>query len=283
VAYADEIFKKNLMEIVAENTFDSRYPVRPVWKDGTPAHTVYTTGICNVYDIAKNGIPITTLRPVAWKTSLRELLWIWQDKSNDVGILNKKYNVKYWDAWQNKQGNLGMAYGATAAKKYPFPDTPDLMTQIDRVIYLLKVDPMNRRIMTNLIEFEHMINYTLTPCAYETLWSVRNGFLDMTLIQRSNDFIAANSINALQYSFLLLMIAQVVELKPGKLIHFIQNAHVYDRHFGYIPILMEAEEFPQPTFQLDPSIKNFEDFRVEHFSLTNYQTGPQIKNIEIAE
>jgi thymidylate synthase len=283
MAYADKIFKANLQKIVDENIYDFEYNVRTKWTDGTPAHTLYTTAICNTYDIAKNGLPITTLRPVAWKTALRELLWIWQDKSNDVNYLRDRYDVKYWDAWKNEKGTLGKAYGYTAAKIYPFPDTPSPMAQLDRVMYLLKNDPMNRRIMTNLIEFEEMKDYTLTPCAFQTMWSVRGEYLDMTLVQRSNDFIAANSINAVQYAFLLYMVAQSTGYKAGKLTHFIQNAHVYDRHFKYISDLMVTEEYEQPGLYMDLSIKNFYDFGENSFKLIGYRTGAQIKNIPIAE
>jgi thymidylate synthase len=283
MAYADKIFKDNLQKIVDENIYDNDFKVRTRWQNGAVAHTLYTTQICNTYDIAKNGLPITTLRPVAWKTALRELLWIWQDKSNDVNLLKSKYNVKYWDAWKNEQGTLGKAYGYTAAKKYPFPDTPTPMTQLDRVIFLLKSDPMNRRIMTNLIEFDEMRDYTLTPCAFETMWSVRGEYLDMTLVQRSNDFIVANSINAVQYAFLLYMVAQVTGYKPGKLVHFIQNAHVYDRHFKYIPQLIIAEEYEQPGLYVDSSVKAFYHFTLDSFELVGYKAGKQIKNIPIAE
>jgi len=281
MAYADKIFKQNLELLLKGDAHsDAKYKVRPKWEDGTPAHTIYATAISNVYDINENGIPITTLRPVAWKSALKEILWIWQDKSNDVNVLKEKYNVHYWDSWANEDGNLGMAYGATAAKKYDFPDTPEPMTQLDRVIYLLRNDPMNRAIMTNLIEFENLGNYTLRPCAYETLWSVRGEFLDMSLVQRSNDMIAAQSINALQYSFLLCMVAQMVGLKPGKMTHFIQNMHIYDRHLSIAKELLERPESYQPAFHLEQPEDGI--YKPEHFIITGYFPGEPVGKIPIA-
>lgn len=278
--YADKILKDNINNILKNGFSDEDYTVRPKWEDGTPAHTKYVGSVMNRYDLSKGQFPLTTLRPVAWKTALRELLWIYQEKSNDVGILRDKFKVYYWDSWANPEGNLGTAYGYQIAKEIEFPE--GRFNQMERVIYLLMHDPMNRRIMTSMIDMEEMKDMTLVPCAFMTLWTVRGNFLDMTLIQRSNDLIAAQSINATQYSMLLMMVAQATGFKPGVFTHFIQNMHIYDRHIPIAEKMLAREPREQARIILNSDIGRFENFRDVDFSVENYNPHPQIKPIEIA-
>ena len=281
MSYADQILKNNITEILYGplQGSDVGFAVRPKWSDGTSAHTFYVSNVVNQYDLSLGQYPLTTLRPIAWKTALGELLWIYQDQSNDVSLLKEKYNVNYWDSWMNKEGNLGTAYGYQIAKKIKYPE--GTFNQIDRVLYLLKNDPMNRRIMTNMIDMEEMVDMTLVPCAFMTMWSVRGAYLDMTLIQRSNDVIAAQSINAFQYAALLMMVASVTGYQPGTFTHFIQNMHIYDRHLGIAETMLSRE--PRNGGRIELVKKdNFYDFMVSDFSLPGYDPHPQIKGIEIA-
>jgi thymidylate synthase len=266
-AYADEIFKSNLRLILEEGVWDSGHSVRPRWEDGEPAHTKYVTGVFNTYDIYKMGLPITTLRKVAWKTALKEILWIYQDKSNDVNFLKEKYGVKYWEAWKNKKGNLGTSYAHQLAKEIEFPE--GTFDQVDRVLHLIKNDPMNRRIITNMLNLEEMKDMTLAPCAFMTQWSIRGPFLDLTLIQRSNDVIAAQSINVIQYAFLLYMIASATGYIPGKLNHYINN-------------MLKRESQEQPKFEMIYR-DDFYKFTPDDFRVKKYRVaGPQL-SIPIAE
>lgn len=281
MSYADQVLKNNITEILygPSQGLDIGSAVRPKWPDGIPAHTLYVSSVVNKYDLSLGQYPLTTLRPIPWKTALGELLWIYQDQSNDVNLLKEKYNVNYWDSWMNKEGNLGTAYGYQIAKKIKYPE--GTFNQIDRVLYLLKNDPANRRIMTNMIDMEEMVDMTLVPCAFMTMWSVRRGYLDMTLIQRSNDVIAAQSINAFQYAALLMMVAASTGYQPGTFTHFIQNMHIYDRHLDIAETMLSRE--PRDGGRIELVKKdNFYDFKVSDFSLPGYDPHPQIKGIEIA-
>lgn len=280
MAYADKIFKDNLLNILENGDWDKDYNVRPKWEDGTPSYTKYITGVFNTYNIAKDGIPITTLRPVAWKTAFKEILWIYKDKSNDVNLLKTKYGVNYWDSWMDESGTLGKSYAYQLSKITDYPE--GTFDQVDRIIYLLKNDPMNRRMITNMLNLEEMKDMTLAPCAFMTQWSVRGEYLDMTLIQRSSDVIAALSINVIQYSFLLVMMAQACGYKPGKLNHYINNMHIYDRHVPIAEELLIRNEFPQPKIWINPDIDNFYHFTPDDIRITEYNSGEQFKGIEIA-
>lgn len=281
MAYADFILRENIKKVLysEHSSSDEGMNVRPRWADGTPAHTKYVTAVTNKYNLSRGEYPLTTLRPIAWKTALGELLWIYQDKSNDVALLKEKYNVHYWDSWTNSEGNLGTAYGYQINKLVEFPEGS--FSQIDRVIHLLKTDPMNRRIMTSMIDMEEMKDMTLVPCAFMTLWSVRGGHLDMTLIQRSNDLIAAQAINAFQYTALLMMIAAATGYEPGIFTHFIQNMHIYDRHEEIAKKMLVRTPRPQGKIILSKK-ESFYDFKVSDFTLEGYFPHEQIKGIPIA-
>ena len=66
--------------------------IRDRYKDGTIANSKYVTGAFAEYDLAKGEFPITTLRPIAIKSAIKEVLWIYQDQSNSLEVLNNKYN-----------------------------------------------------------------------------------------------------------------------------------------------------------------------------------------------
>jgi len=113
-------------------------------------------------------------------------------------------------------------------------------------------------------------------------FNVTNNKLNAILNQRSQDILAANNWNVVQYAVLLHMIAQVSGLEVGELVHVIADAHIYDRHIPIIKELIERPTFDAPIFHINPEIKNFYEFTIEDFSLENYQFGPQVKGIPVA-
>jgi thymidylate synthase len=127
----------------------------------------------------------------------------------------------------------------------------------------------------------------LRPCAYETLWSVRKGddglILDMTLIQRSNDFITAGYINKIQYTALLMMVAEHCNYKVGKFCHLVQNLHIYDRHFDAIDEILNRTPLNiQPQIILNEN-KNFYEYKIDDFQIRNIDGIEKLNsNLEIA-
>ena len=275
---ADVIFKKTLMRILDEGVTDNNYNVRPHWEDGTPAHTQYVTQVMHEYNLQEE-FPAITVRPTAMLTGAKESLWIYQDQSNDVGLLEEKYGVKYWKSWANEQNNLGKAYGKQMSYKHEYSE--GMFNQVDYLIHTLKTDPMNRGLITNLYNHSELSLMTLRPCAFMTMWSVEEDRLNMTLVQRSSDYVVANNINATQYAIFQHMIAQITGFKAGKLTHFMQNVHVYDRHRDFAKELLTRDPRKAPKFTMDADVKNFYDFRPEHFKFEDYEPHPQ-KKLEVA-
>ena len=161
------------------------------------------------------------------------------------------------------------------------------MDQIDSVLYQLKHDPFSRRIMTNIWNVEDLHNMNLQPCCWSCTFNVTDEtydkpVLNMVLNQRSNDVLAANNWNVVQYSILLMMIAQVSNMTAGKLLHIIADAHIYDRHIDCIKELISREPYPAPKVTLNPEIKNFYDFTTDEIIIEDYNFHEQITNIPIA-
>ena len=272
---ADTLFVRMCREILDNGFSTEGQVVRAKWEDGTPAHTIKTFGVVNRYNLAEE-FPALTLRPTAIKSAVDEILWIWQKKSNNI----KDLNSHIWDEWADENGSIGKAYGYQMAKKYKFAQ--GVMDQVDNVIWQLKNMPYSRRIMTNIYNFDDLSEMNLEPCAYSMTFNVTENRLNAILNQRSQDVLAANNWNVVQYSVLLHMIAQVCGLVPGELVHVIADAHIYDRHVPAIKELIERPEYPAPKFTLNPDIKDFYDFTTDDIIIEDYVAGPQIKNIPIA-
>ena len=258
---ADDIFIEMCRSIIENGYSTEGEKVRPKWEDGTSAYTIKKFGVVNRYDLSKE-FPAITLRKTYIKSAIDEILWIWQKKSNNVHDLKSHI----WDSWADEDGSIGKAYGY----------------QMDRLIYDLKHNPYSRRMMTNMYVHEDLHEMNLYPCAYGMTFNVTGDRLNAILNQRSQDVLAANNWNVVQYAALVYMIAQVTGFKPGELVHVIADAHIYDRHIPIVKELISRETYPAPKFTMNPDIKDFYQFTLDDFTIEDYQTGPQVKNIPIA-
>lgn len=272
---ADELFIKMCRKVLAEGYSDHGMNVRPHWEDGTPAYTKKIFGVVNRYDLSEE-FPILTLRPTPLKLATDEMLWIWQKKSNRIADL--KSGV--WDAWADKNGTIGKAYGYQMGVKHRYKE--GMMDQVDRVLYDLKHNPESRRIMTNMYVHEDLAEMALYPCAYSMTFNVTGDKLNAILNQRSQDILAANNWNVVQYAVLVYMLAQVSGLRVGELVHVISDAHIYDRHIPVIQELISRETYDAPKFWLNPEVDDFYKFTTDDVKVIDYKNGPQIKNIPIA-
>ncbi len=281
MSLADQIFIDMCKDILENGTSTEGEKVRPVWPDGTPAYTIKKFGVVNRYDLSKE-FPLLTLRRTALKSATDEMLWIWQQKSNNI----KDLHSHIWDEWADESGSIGKAYGYQLGVKHQYKE--GMMDQVDRVIYDLKNNPFSRRIMTNIYVHQDLHAMKLYPCAYSMTFNVtqKKGeeklTLNAILNQRSQDVLAANNWNVVQYSVLVHMLAQVCDMQVGELVHVIADAHIYDRHIPIIEELIKRPPQPAPTFVLNPQIKDFYEFTRNDVSVENYVTGEQIKDIPIA-
>lgn len=258
---ADIYFKQNLQKILSDGCLDIN--PRPRYIDGTPAHSKFITQVFEEYDISKNEFPITTLRNTAIKTGIKEILWIYQEQSSSLEIAHK-LGINWWDEWDIGDGTIGQRYGRTIAK----------YQLMDELLSGLLKNPFSRRHIINMYQYSDLKETEgLYPCAYEIIFSVRNNggelILDMTLIQRSNDYLVAGYINKIQYVALLMMIANHCNYRVGKFCHLVQNLHIYDRHMdGLNEILNKKPLDIQPKLILKEN-KNFYDYCVDDFVIVD--------------
>lgn len=280
MSYADKIFKETCRDILQNGTDTKGEKVRPVWEDtGEFAYTIKKFGVVNRYDLRRE-FPAITLRKIALKSAMDEILWIYQKKSNNIHDLNSHI----WDSWADETGSIGTCYGNVIGRKFLYKG--EEIDQMDYVLRQLRENPYSRRIMTNMYQFEYLHSGGLDPCCYSMTYNVTKTeeglVLNAVLNQRSQDMLAANGWNVCQYAILLMMVAQVNRMIPGELVHIIADAHIYDRHVPMIEELLTREEHPAPKVWLNPDVKDFYQFTTADLHVEDYVTGEQIKNIPIA-
>ncbi len=272
----DIYFREITGRIMSEGSLD-RNP-RPHYSDGTPAHTFSIDHVTCTYDLAAGESPFITLRPIAIKSAIGELLWIYRDMSNDLDLLRDKYNITWWDEWDIGDRTIGQCYGATVKRH----------NLTENLINDIRNDPDGRRHIINMWqEDDFKEKHGLKPCAYQTVWNVRykddKTFLDMCLFQRSSDYLTAGCINQLQYTAFLIAIANHLGYTPGRFTWFVANVQVYDRHMDQAKEMLSRESVDcSPTITL-PSGKQFWDLEVDDFKVEGYprdvikEKNPQLK------
>lgn len=293
MAKADNLFIKMCQDVLAEDNLNE---CRAIWKDsGEQSKTISKFAVVNRYNL-KEEFPILTLRPIALKKAIDEILWIYQKKSNNVHDLNSHV----WDDWVDINGSIGMAYGYQVKSKLRkvydtimHNDTAGecittFVDQTDFVIHELIHNPYNRRIIINLLDVGEVDMMGLEPCAFMVNFKVTDNketgkhVLNAILYQRSQDILAANGWNVAQYAALVHMFAQVTDMEVGEFVHVIADAHIYDRHIDTVKELMQRKPYPAPKLWINPDVKDFYDFTVDDFKLIDYKHGEPVKGIDVA-
>ena len=277
-----------LLKNIKENGYLDENP-RPKLADGSPAHTVSINGQFREYDIGAGEFPICTLRKIAWKSAIKEIFWIYQKQSNSLEMLREEFGVKYWDLWESKDlpGTIGVRYGEIVRRH-------DLL---NKLLEGLVKDAFGRRHIIDLYQYSDMYECDgLNACAFLTIWNVRkdrdeNKYLDLSLIQRSGDSMAAScsGVNECQYAALLMMVAKHCGYRVGKLYHYVANEQIYEVHMDAVDEMIKRYEtklsFEEygvnhrtPKLVLETDKTNFYDFTIDDFKLYDYEpAGPQLK------
>lgn len=276
-----DFYMKEIIHRILDEGYRDVNP-RPKYADGTPAHTFSVNHEFRSYDLSTGDFPICTLRPMAWKTGIREIFTIYQKPTNEIAKM-EEMGVNWWGDWDIGDGTIGQRYGATVSRY-------DLINQLIKDI---QEDPYGRRKVVSLWQ-EADLRETegLAPCAFLTIWNVRNGkdgleYLDMVLVQRSGDMLTASGpggINEIQYAALLMMIARHTGYLPGVFSHLVVNEQIYDRHIEQAQEMLERYEnhlyegFTPIKMVLNPDVKDFYEMTVEDFKLIDYKPiKPQLK------
>lgn len=274
-----DMYAKVMMDEIMQNGTLDMNP-RPHYADGEPAHTLSINGGgVMTYDLSKGESPLQTLRPIAVKSAIGELLWIYQQESNDLDLL-AKYGVTWWDDWDIGNRTIGSVYGETVRRHELMKDLLDG----------LKNNPDGRRHIINLWQVDDFKEpHGLKPCAYLTTYNVRHewdgkDYLDMSLKQRSSDFATAGCINQVQYVILQNLIARHLGLEPGRFTWQYDNIQLYDRHLDQAIEMMNREPITcDPKIEINPDKTNFYDMKPSDIKVVDYprelikKKNPQLK------
>lgn len=288
MAKADLIYNQVAENIITNGVWDKDHDVRTVWADGTKAYTKSIISQQVTFDNTE--VPIITSKRVAWKTAIKELLWIWQMKNNNVKDL-QAMGVKIWNEWEIQDEDdkwyqtIGPSYGYQMGKKVrTIKDGVFAQHKADQVDYLLNqltFNPSSRRHVTSLWNIDELDEMALNPCVWNTQWLVKEGKLHLIVGVRSNDWALGAPFNQFQYYVLQRMIAQVTGYEMGTLTFNINDCHLYERHIAPVLEQIQRPVFEAPILHINPDVKDFYRFTIDDFELVNYQYGETIK-MEVA-
>ena len=261
-----DIYMREAIQNIIENGYLDENP-RPKYKDGTPAYTYSVNHVMRTYNLDDLEFPICTLRPIAWKSAIREIFAIYQKETNSLSKM-EELGVTWWKDWDIGDGTIGQRYGATVFRY-------DL---IQNLINDILENPYGRRKVMSLWQEDDLRETPgLAPCAFLTIWNVRGRYLDMCMIQRSGDMLTASGpggINEVQYAALQMMIARHCGYLPGVFTHFVANEQIYDRHMEAAKTLYSRAINPinlyEPYLVLKEGKTDFYDFTIEDFEMRNY-------------
>ncbi|MCQ2283378.1 MAG: thymidylate synthase [Bacteroidales bacterium] len=239
-------------------------------RTGTGTYSIF--GYQMRFDLSQ-GFPLLTTKKLHLRSIIYELLWFLQGDTN-IGYL-KDHGVSIWDEWADPNGDLGPIYG----HQWRSWGTPDgaKVDQISQVIEQIKNNPDSRRLMVCAWNVGEIDKMALPPCHVLFQFYVNNGEISLQLYQRSADVFLGVPFNIASYTLLLMMVAQVCNLKPKAFIHTLGDAHIYSNHVEQAKLQLSRDPRPLPTMRINPEVKDIFSFQYEDFQLENYDPHPHIK------
>ncbi len=239
-------------------------------RTGTGTYSIF--GHQMRFDLSE-GFPLLTTKKLHLRSIIYELLWFLQGDTN-IRYL-QEHGVSIWDEWADPDGDLGPIYG----HQWRSWGTPDggKVDQISQLIDQIKRTPDSRRLMVCAWNVGEIDKMALPPCHVLFQFYVNNGEISLQLYQRSADVFLGVPFNIASYALLLMMVAQVCNLKPKEFIHTLGDAHIYSNHVEQAKLQLTREPRPLPTMRINPEVKDIFSFQYEDFTLENYDPHPHIK------
>ena len=239
-------------------------------RTGTGTYSIF--GHQMRFDLSE-GFPLLTTKKLHLRSIIYELLWFLQGDTN-IRYL-KEHGVSIWDEWADPNGDLGPIYG----HQWRSWGTPDggKVDQISQLIRQIQETPDSRRLMVCAWNVGEIDKMALPPCHVLFQFYVNNGEISLQLYQRSADVFLGVPFNIASYTLLLMMVAQVCDLKPKEFIHTLGDAHIYSNHVEQAKLQLSRDPRPLPTMRINPEVKDIFSFQYEDFTLENYDPHPHIK------
>jgi thymidylate synthase len=317
----DNYIRETLLEILEEGQWDKE--PRTKWSDKTPAHSKFITQKVFQYNISKGEYPITTLRTTALRGAWEDINTIYLKQTNILEEMHSsiqpwwkdfcKYDSIIAGGVSFKDNSSNVSYKTIRVLGSTYGHTVKRYDLVNKLLRGLEENPFGRRHSVNLNQEQQKIDNpsALQPCAFETLWSVRDvkitkeelkkqppefnvnaftRYVDLTLIQRSQDFAMTSCINSIQYVMLGMVVCNHLTFKTGikhelgKFMHVVQNVHIYDRHKKVVEEILDRRPTgKQPKVKLICEPKDFYSHTFEDFEFEGLEGIQKLKNkIEIA-
>ncbi|HNX21584.1 MAG TPA: thymidylate synthase [Bacteroidales bacterium] len=239
-------------------------------RTGTGTYSVF--GYQMRFDLSE-GFPALTTKKLHLRSIIYELLWFLRGESNIKYL--KDHNVSIWDEWADEDGNLGPVYGKQW-RKWECADGT-VIDQISNLIAQIKKNPDSRRLIVSAWNVADIDQMKLPPCHVLFQFYISNGEISCQLYQRSADVFIGVPFNIASYALLLMMIAQVCDLKPKEFIHTFGDVHIYSNHVEQVKLQLTRTPKKLPIMKINPNVKSIFDFTFEDFELTEYNPDPHIK------
>ena len=290
---------------LAERTPDTQYQnsLRAILDDyvldthtyqGVPARTRFGMLPPMVFDLA-NGIPLITERDMAywgtWKESIAEKI-AFINGARTIDDIESYGCNKFWKEYRGLGTEIGLepndmgpgSYGP-AFHDFEIPGGGTLNQYEQLVEQLTKFPYARTHFITPWKPYYTAVGpnrkVIIAPCHGWVYVRVLGEKLYMVMVQRSADVPIGVPSNMFQYAALLLMLAQVTGREMGHFSHYLLDAHVYENQVPKVQELISRKPRSFPILRLDSSVKNLFDFRIEHFSLDEYNPHPRL-NIPFA-
>jgi thymidylate synthase len=262
----------------------------------------------------RGGFPLVTLKKTLWRSAFIEMLWFLRGESN-IDYL-KEHNVKIWDAWADKAGNLGPVYGVQwrhwPGKLHALTDDELLNNSFEatdfvgfaphraesgKAVYLyqkhhdqlkelidgIKQNPSGRRHIVTAWNPGFIADMGLPPCHRDFQCYVTNdGHLDLMMSQRSADLLLGVPFNIAQYSLLLHLLARATNLKARRLRINYGDVHIYKNHMEAATELVKREPLScKSELVINTDNTDIDGYTINDFNIEGYESYPFI-NLTVA-
>lgn len=254
------------------------------------------------FSLMDGKMPLLTTKRVAWKTALRELLWMIKGQTHNH-ILQEQ-GVHIWDGNSSREflnscgledyeeGEMGPIYGWQMrrfnARYIPEKyrgidiDAEDMNGEGDQLQYVINLlkNPetrSSRRIVMSYWNPCQLKEMALPPCHCFVQFHVTQGrYLSCALTMRSNDVFLGQPFNIAGYCFLTHLLAKHCDLEPYEFILFAGDCHIYKEHFDAVKQQLSRTPLPFPTLHIQEKKDCIDDYEVDDFVIQNYRHHPAI-------
>lgn len=257
---------------------------RPTSVQGVPNY-VLPYGYCLKFDLRNGHFPLITIRDIGragWRALVAELLWFLSGSSRIADL--HQLGVHLWDPWAKEEfcqpygleaGDLGRIYGPQWRSW--LKRDGGTIDQLAKLVKEIKTQPDSKRMMVTSWNPEDVEKVFIAPCHGIFKTVVAEGMISLSMFQRSADVPIGVPFNIASYSLLLLMLAQVTELKPGWFTHFLADAHIYENQITVMREIIKRPPRFFPNLNLNPERKDLFAFTLKDIELVGYLPHPYVK------